>query len=113
MTTKAGRRKRPRGEIVPLRSGSLYVKVYAGIDKLTRHRLYLTETVPAGPRQERIAEEVRTRLLNQVDEQRNPKTRATVSQLVKRYFEVIDVDTSTLRDYRSKYRRHVEPYLVR
>jgi integrase/DNA-binding transcriptional regulator YhcF (GntR family) len=105
--------KRDRGEIETLPSGSLRVKVYAGMDKVTSRRLYLTETVKPGPRQARIAEECRTKLLNQVDEQRNPKTRATVDQLFTRYFEVADLATSTRTEYMSKYRIHIQPYLGR
>ncbi|WP_410789608.1 hypothetical protein [Kribbella sp. C-35] len=56
---------------------------------------------------------MKTRFLNQVDEQRNPKTRATVNQLVTRYFEILDVATSTLNEYKSKYRVHAEPYIGR
>ena len=50
------RRARSRGEIEQLRSGSLRVKVYAGIDPLTKKRHYLTETVPAGPTAAKDAE---------------------------------------------------------
>jgi hypothetical protein len=42
-------RRRTRGEIETLRSGSLRVRVYAGIDRLSKKRDYLVETVPAGP----------------------------------------------------------------
>jgi hypothetical protein len=42
--------ERQFGEIETLSSGSLRVKVYAGIDPLSGKRPYLTETVPAGPR---------------------------------------------------------------
>src|SRR4051794_1840011 len=37
------RRKRQRGEIEPLPSGSFRVRVYAGIDPISRKRHYLTE----------------------------------------------------------------------
>ncbi|SDP67115.1 hypothetical protein SAMN04487905_1071, partial [Actinopolyspora xinjiangensis] len=37
---------------------------------------------------------VRTRLLNQVDERRNPRTNATVEQLLDRYLESIRNVTS-------------------
>lgn len=56
-----------------------------------------------GPRQAPEAEKLKTRFLNQVDEGRNPKTRANVGQLIVKYFEVVDVDVLTLRGYRSKY----------
>jgi hypothetical protein len=50
-------------------------------------------------------------LLNQVDEKRNPKTSATVDQLIAKYFDVIDVDTQTMRGYKSKYENHIKPLL--
>ncbi|GHJ14185.1 hypothetical protein [Micromonospora sp. AKA38] len=48
MATANGRGKRQRGEIEELPSGSLRVKVYAGIDPITKKRHYLTETIPPG-----------------------------------------------------------------
>ena len=76
--------KRQRGEVETLPSGSLRVRVYAGIDPVTRKRHYLTETIPPGPTAAKDAE--RTRFLPaQVDETRNPKTRATLTQLLDRY----------------------------
>jgi hypothetical protein len=39
--------------------------VYAGIDPVSKKKHYLVETVPAGPRAAKEAEQVRTRLLNQ------------------------------------------------
>jgi hypothetical protein len=73
--------RRSRGLIDTLPSGSLRVKVYAGIDPVTKKRLYLDETVPAGPKAAKEAEKIRTRLLAQLDERRNPRTRATVRQI--------------------------------
>jgi hypothetical protein len=35
-----------RGELETLPSGSIRVKVYVGLDPVTKRRLYLTETVP-------------------------------------------------------------------
>jgi LacI family xylobiose transport system transcriptional regulator len=56
-----------RGEIEKLPSGSLRVRVYAGIDPVSRKRRYLMETVPAGPTAARDAEAARTRLVRAVD----------------------------------------------
>ncbi|WP_262419173.1 hypothetical protein [Micromonospora chalcea] len=78
MAASNGRTKRQRGEIETLPSGSLRVKVYAGIDPISGKRHYLTEVIPAG---RTAAEKARTRLLAQVDERRNPRTRATLDQL--------------------------------
>ncbi|MEV4317783.1 hypothetical protein [Actinocrispum sp. NPDC049592] len=110
-TSKAAPKRRQRGEIETLPSGSLRVKVYAGTDPLTGKRNYLHETVPAGPNAADDAEKVRTRLLNQVDEQRNPRTRATVNQLMDRYLELIDVDANTRKGYERWIRNHIRPLL--
>ena len=56
---------RHRGEIATLPSGSMRVKVYAGIDPLTGKGHYLTEVIPAGPTARKEAEKARTRLVNQ------------------------------------------------
>lgn len=73
MTRAARPSRRRRGEVETLPSGALRVRVYAGIDALTGKRNYLVETVPAGPKAVAEAEKVRTRLVNQVDERRNPR----------------------------------------
>lgn len=107
--TRAQRRR--RGEIATLPSGSLRVKVYAGNDPLSGRRHYLTETIAAGPRAAAEAEKARTRLLNQVDEQRNPRTKATVNQLMNRYLELLDVDVTTRKSYEGYIRNHIRPLL--
>jgi LacI family transcriptional regulator, xylobiose transport system transcriptional regulator len=56
-------RRRARGEIERLPSGSLRVRVYDGLDPVSKKRRYLVETVAAGPAAGRQAEEVRDRLL--------------------------------------------------
>jgi len=73
MALQPGRRRVTRGEIERLPSGSLRVRVYAGIDPATKKRRYRVETVPAGKTAEREAEAVRARLLREVDEQRGPQ----------------------------------------
>ncbi len=111
MATSSGRRKRARGNIELQASGSLRVSVYAGYDPVTGRRHYLREMVPGGPKAEIDAEKVLTRLLNQVDERRNPKSRATVNQLLDRYLEVLDVDDSTSKTYRGYIKNHIRPVL--
>jgi Bacterial regulatory proteins, gntR family len=75
MTSAAKPRKRVRGEIEALPSGSFRVRVYAGLDPITKKRHDLTEVVPAGPKAAKLAEKARTRLLSEVDEQRSARTR--------------------------------------
>ncbi len=107
------RAHRQRGSIEELPSGAFRVRVHAGIDPLTRRPHYLRETVPAGPQARREAERVRTRLLAQVDEHKNPKTRATLNQLLDRWLEVLDVEASTRQGYQRKIGKHVRPLLGR
>jgi integrase len=86
------------------------VRVYAGVDPVSKKN-YLVETVPAGPKAAREAEKVRTRLLNQVDEKRNPRTNATVNQLMDRYMELLDVEPTTRGTYDGYIRNHIRPLL--
>ena len=111
MPTGSKARRRSRGEIETLPSGSLRVRVYAGIDPVSKKRHYLVETVPAGPTAAKQAEKVRTRLLNEVDEKRNPKTKATVDRLMDRYFELVDIDETTRVTYEGYARNHIRPLL--
>ncbi len=85
--------------------------MYAGVDPLTKKRYYLSETVPSGPTADREAEKVRTRLLSQVDERRNPRTRATLNQLIDRWLEVAELEATTRLNYVSKLDKHVRPVL--
>src|SRR3954469_9985526 len=64
--------RRARGEIERLPSGSLRVRVYAGVDPDTGRRRYLQQTVAAGPAAQREAEAVRARLLDEAHERRDP-----------------------------------------
>jgi hypothetical protein len=57
------------------------------------------------------AEQEKTRLLNQVDERRKSRTRATVSQLMAQHLALLHTDESTLRSYQSCVRHHIEPLL--
>ncbi|MER7421015.1 tyrosine-type recombinase/integrase [Micromonospora peucetia] len=94
-----------------LPSGSLRVRVYAGVDPLTGKRHYLTETVPAGRTAEREAEKVRTRFLNEVDEKRSPRTRATLNQLLDKWLDLADIEPTTRMGYVNKLNKHVRPVL--
>ena len=105
--------RRQRGTIDQLPSGAYRVRVYAGIDPLTGKRHDLTEVVPAGPKAESEAEKVRTRLLNELDERRNPRTKATVNQLMDRYLDVIDIADTSRTAYVGYIDNHIRPVLGR
>jgi integrase len=87
------------------------VQVYAGRDPVSGKRHYLTETVPAGPTAAKDAEKARTRLLGQVDERKNPRTRATVNQLLDRWLTVVELEENTRAAYDSYMRHHIRPVL--
>jgi integrase len=109
--TSNGPRRRQRGRVETLPSGSLRVQVYAGLDPVTKKRYYLTETIPAGPKAAAAAEKARTRLLAEVDQRRAPRTRATVNELMDRYLERLDVERTTRERYESCIRIHISPLL--
>lgn len=113
MASKPAPRRRKRGEVEVLPNGSIRVRVYAGVDPITRKRHRLEEIVPAGtPNASKLAEEARTRLLSQLDQKRNVKTSATVGQLVGRYLELLEVEPTTMFGYRSLVDHHVLPLLA-
>ena len=58
MTSSDAAQGRRRGEIEKLPSGSLRVRVYAGIDPVSGKRHHLTEIIPPGPRAAREAEKL-------------------------------------------------------
>jgi hypothetical protein len=99
--------RRQRGTIDQLPSGTFRVRVYAGVDPLTHRRHTLQET--AETRAE--AERARVKLLSQVDERRQPRSKATLGMLIDRSFEVADLEESTLHGYRSKIETHIRPTL--
>ncbi|WP_344414432.1 tyrosine-type recombinase/integrase [Pseudonocardia ailaonensis] len=108
---RAGARRRTRGSIDPLPSGALRVRVHAGADPVTGKRHTLVEIVPPGPRQAAEAEAARTRLLNQVDERRHPRTAATVNQLLDKYFEVLALEATTTYTYVGYADKHIRPLI--
>lgn len=73
--------------------------VYAGVDPVSKKRHYRREIVPAGPKARREAERALRRLLTEVDEQRSPKTSATVDELLDRHFELLEIELTTLATY--------------
>src|SRR4051794_13474146 len=99
VTPRKQAQRRQRGAIDVLPSGALRVRVYAGKDPVTGRRHDLVEVVPAGPKAAAHAEALRTRLLNQVDERRHPRTNATVDQLLDRHFELATWEPTTLATY--------------
>jgi integrase len=111
MAMSKSRRTRPRGTIERLQSGSLRVKVYAGIDPVSKRRLDLTETVPSGPKAEQEAEDALVRLLNEVNEKAHPRTNATVNELLDRYLQLLNVERTTRVSYERNADLHIRPLI--
>jgi hypothetical protein len=112
MAARTRAQKRAKGSVEELPSGALRVSVYAGIDPVTKKRHYLRETIPADtPNADREADKAVRRLQNQVDERRQPRTSATVNQLLDRYFLEADLEFSTLDTYRGYAEKHIRPLL--
>jgi integrase len=109
--TTPRRRDRLRGRIEELPSGSLRVVVFAGRDPLTQRRIYLRELIPAGPKAAAEAEKALRRLSVQIDEQRNPRTNATVEKLLDEHFALLEVEPSTLATYRTLADKHILPLI--
>lgn len=86
--------------------------MYAGIDPVTKRRHYLRETIPANaPKAAEAAERAVRRLQTQVDERRQPRTNANLSQLIKRHLELAELDETTRRTYLGYVRNHIEPLI--
>lgn len=81
---------RPRGNIEQLASGSLRVRVYAGVDVLTGRDFYLKETIPAGPGAVVEARRRLDELVRQVAQGRQPKTNASLQLLIEQHLEVAE-----------------------
>jgi hypothetical protein len=113
MTTRRPGRRRARRTVDEPPSGALRVRVHAGQDPLTGRRHTLVEVIPPGPKAEKLAEEARTRMLNEVDERQNPRTNATVDQLLDRYMKTLDVGRSTHGMYAKYLEKHVRPFVGR
>ncbi|HEX6402428.1 MAG TPA: tyrosine-type recombinase/integrase [Pseudonocardiaceae bacterium] len=110
-TPSARRNRRQRGGIEELPSGGLRVYVYAGTDPLTGRRHYLRESIPAGPHAQAEADKAMRRLATEVDERRNPRTSATVDQLLDRHFELAELEENTLTNYRNLAAKHIRPLI--
>ncbi|HTK65980.1 MAG TPA: site-specific integrase, partial [Pseudonocardia sp.] len=101
------RRRRPRGHIEQLRSGSYRARVYAGIDPITRKSHYLLETAP----DYESAEKALTRLQRQVDEDQAPKSNITLRQAIEQWLEVVELEDTTRERYDDLIRLYILPTL--
>lgn len=98
-------KRRSRGYIEQLPSGSFRAEVFAGIDPLTGGRRKLRETCKT----QAEAKKALTKLQRQVDENKQPKSSITVGQAVAQWLEVADLQTTTRERYDDLIRLYVLP----
>lgn len=96
-----------RGNIEVLPSGSLRVRVYAGKDILTGDELYLRKTIPAGPTAWETAEKVRAGFVRQVEENRQPKTNASLVRLIAEHLKTAKVGPRAKETLEGYVRKHI------
>lgn len=99
------RRRRARGHIEQLPSGSYRAVVYAGIDPLTHKARYLRETAKTYD----AAEVALTKLQRQVDEDRHPKSHVTVGKAIAQWLEVAELEDTTRERYDDLIRLYILP----
>jgi integrase len=103
---RSGSTGRQRGSIRQ-RGGSFQVRVYAGEDPLTGRAHYLTESAP----DRKQAEKIMSRLLTQVDEQRDARTKATLATALDAWLKVHEAEANTLQGDLANIRLHIKPAL--
>jgi len=101
------RKRRPRGYIEQLPSGSHRAVVYAGSDPLTGKPHYVRETAKSYA----AAEKALTKLQGQVDEDRHPKSAITVRQAIAQWLDVAELEDTTRERYDDLIRLYVLPTL--
>ncbi|BBF99674.1 MULTISPECIES: tyrosine-type recombinase/integrase [Pseudonocardia] len=98
-------KRRSRGYIEELPSGSFRAEVFAGIDPLTGKKRKLRETCKTHAE----AKKALTKLQRQVDENKQPKSSITVGQAVAQWLEVADLQPTTQERYDDLIRLYVLP----
>ena len=71
----------------------------------------MKQTIPAGPRARRVAQETLDELLRRVEEGRQPKTNASLQHLIQRHLEVCGVEPRTLTALCGYLDRHITPLI--
>lgn len=99
------------GTIDVLPSGALRVRVEGGTDALTKRRHRPTQIIQPGPDAEKQANDALIRMLNEVNEDRHPKTNATVNQMLDRYFLRLRCAELTRRTIVRHAENHIRPQI--
>ena len=104
-------RRGAQGSVTRLPSGSLRVKVYAGLHPVTGRPRYIGETVAAGPLAREQAEEACRRLLGQVRRGRRLHSHATVNDLLTRHLAMSRVGERSRRSHLLMAAKHLRPFI--
>jgi len=104
-------RKRQQGSVDELPSGALRVRVYTGVDPITKRRYDLVEVVAPGPKAWDRAEEIRLCFVAEVKQRRSPRTTVTIDQLLDRYLDQHQCGKRTVTGYRECVDKHVRPFI--
>ena len=95
-----------------VRGGSLQVRVFAGVDPVTRRDQYLSETVKGTDRPaRREAEKVMARLQSEVDGQRSAQSSVTLGYTLDEWLKTVEVEDSTRDGYLGYIERTIRPAL--
>jgi hypothetical protein len=104
-------RRGAQGSVTRLPSGSLRVKVYAGLDPVTGRPRYIRETIADGPLAREQAEEACRRLLGQVRRRRSLHSHATVNDLLNRHLTMAHVGEHSRRSHLLMAAKHLRPFI--
>ena len=104
-------RRGAQGSVTRLPSGSLRVKVYAGLHPVTGRPRYIGETVAAGPLEREQAEEACRRLLGQVRRSRRLHSHATVDDLLNRHLAMARGSEHSRQSRALMAAKHLRPFI--
>lgn len=86
--------------------------VYAGIDPVTRKRVYLRENIKGVDKAAyKRAERAMNRLLTKVDDQRSPTSSVSMSYAVDEWLRTSEIEDSTRDGYVNYIKRYIKPVL--
>ena len=104
-------RRGAQGSITRLPSGSLRVKVYAGLHPVTGRPRYIGETIADGPLAREQAEEACRRLLGQVRRGRRLHSHATVDDLLNRHLAMSHGSEHSRQSRSLMAAKHLRPFI--
>lgn len=104
-------RRGAQGSVTRLPSGSLRVKVYAGLHPVTGRLRYIGETIAAGSLAREQAEEACRRLLGQVHRSRCLHSHATVDDLLNRHLAMAHGSEHSRQSQTQMAAKHLCPFI--